>query len=197
VVTLHRYHQSVKRRRVILVSTLIVVAGAAFYFWREAKREKEFFPQIQAAARQYGVDPLLVKAVVWRESRFDPVVRGGKGELGLMQLQEIAAQEWADRERVAAFEHEHCIDPGTNTLAGTFYLAKLLKRYANTDDPAVYALADYNAGRSNVLRWNSGAAATNSQDFIGHITFPGTQKYVKTVLRRYELYRFLARFGLS
>jgi soluble lytic murein transglycosylase len=187
----------VKRRRVILISILAAVAGSAFYLWREGKREKEFFPQIQAAARQYGVDPLLVKAVVWRESRFDAAVRGGKGELGLMQLQEIAAQEWADAERVTAFEHEHCIDPGTNTLAGTFYLAKLLKRYANTDNPAPYALADYNAGRSNVLRWNRGAAATNSQDFIGHITFPGTQKYVKTVIRRYELYRFLARIGLS
>lgn len=184
-----------KRRRLILFALLFLVAGTALYFWREEEREKRFFPQIQAAARRYQVDPLLVKAVVWRESRFDPGARGSHGELGLMQIQEIAAQEWADTERLPDFDHARCLDPGTNTMAATFYLAKLLKRYAKTDNPVPYALADYNAGRGNLLKWNGGAAATNSAVFIGQIGFPGTKHYVQTVMRRHALYQLLAKLG--
>jgi peptidoglycan lytic transglycosylase len=187
----------VKRRRTILILLLFLVAGIALSLWREKVGEGKFIPQIRAAARRYGVDPLLVKAIVWQESRFKPDVRGRKGELGLMQIQEIAAQEWADTERIPSFVHEKCLDPGTNTLAGTFYFGKLLRRYSKTDNPIPYALADYNAGRGNVLKWNGGAAATNSAAFIAQIRFPATGSYVKAVMRRYALYRFLSRFGWS
>lgn len=191
-----RYNLPVKRRRLILFALLVLVAGLALFLWRQEEREKRFFPQIKAAAKRYDVDPLLIKAIVWQESRFDPGVRGRAGEIGLMQIQEIAAQEWADEERYATFDHEHCFDPGTNTMAGTFYLSKLMKRYKKTDNPIPYALADYNAGRGNLLKWNSGAAATNSSVFIAQIGFPGTKHYVENVVRRYAFYKFLARLGV-
>ena len=144
---------------------------------------------IQAAAVRYEVDPALIKAVIWRESRFDPTAQGTAGELGLMQLQEIAAQEWADAEQVRPFSHLQCLDPQTNVLAGTFYLEKLLRRYRHTDNPIPYALADYNAGRSHVLKWNHDEAATNSALFIEQIGFPLTRQYVIEVMKRAEGYR--------
>jgi soluble lytic murein transglycosylase len=186
---------AVKRRRVILFALLFLIGGTALLLWRAKEREKKFFPQIKAAASRYNVDPLLVKAIVWRESKFHPEVRGRAGEIGLMQIQEIAAQEWADAEHDRAFEHEHCLDPGTNTLAGTFYFSKLLKRYQQTDNPIAYALADYNAGRGNILKWNGSKAATNSSVFIEQIGYPTTKHYVKTVLRRYALYKSLSKLG--
>jgi len=106
-----------------------------------------------------------------------------------MQLRETAAQEWAEAEHLEGFAHEQCFDPATNTLAGAWYLRKLLRRYARTDDPVPYALADYNAGRANVLKWIGGPAATNSADFTAQIGFPGTKHYVKSVMRRYAYYR--------
>ena len=127
-----------------------------------------------------------MKAVVWRESRFHPGTRGRAGEIGLMQIREDAAAEWAESERNTNFVHETCADPLTNALAGTFYLAKVMKRYTKTDNPAPYALADYNAGRGNVLKWNTGEAATNSAVFITQIGFPGTSNYVLSVMRRAE-----------
>jgi soluble lytic murein transglycosylase len=184
-----------KRRRRTLALVLLLAGGAALCVARERWRERQFTPQARAAAERYHVDPLLVKAIIWRESRFDPDARGSHGELGLMQIQETAAQEWADAEQNRSFDHTHCLDPGTNTLAATFYLAKLLKRYAKTDNPVPYALADYNAGRGNVLKWNSGAAATNSAVFIEQIGFPRTKDYVKSVMRRQALYRLLAKLG--
>ena len=105
-----------------------------------------------------------------------------------MQIREDAAQEWADAEHLPHFEHRDCVDPVTNTLAGTWYLKKLLRRYARTDNPIPYALADYNAGRGNVLKWNSGVAATNSEAFIEEIGFPMTKDYVQSVIRRYRTY---------
>ena len=180
-----------KTPRALCLLALLLAGGWLGYWWWEGRLERSQDVPIRAAAQRYGVDPALVKAVVWRESRFNPRVRGRAQEIGLMQIQEIAAQEWADAEHLQSFEHEHCFDPGTNTLAGTWYLRKLLRRYTQTDDPVPYALADYNAGRGNVLKWNTGAAATNSSAFIDQIGFPGTRAYVKAVIRRSRRYQGL------
>jgi soluble lytic murein transglycosylase len=50
-------------------------------------------------------------------------------------------------------------------------------------------LADYNAGRANVLKWTKGAAATNSAAFVEQIGFPGTKDYVLSIQKRQERYR--------
>jgi soluble lytic murein transglycosylase len=163
---------------------LVVLFGGLGQWWRMRSREDRYDELIREAAALHDVDPALVKAVVWRESRFRVDARGGAGELGLMQLQENAAIEWADAAKLAHFDHVHCLDARTNLLAGTFYLHQLLQRYAQTDDPVPYALADYNAGRTRVLKWNDGKAATNSAVFIEQIGFPTTKDYVQQVMRR-------------
>lgn len=178
----------------MLLAALCIAAGV-LYLWSVTREGQSFKSQIAAAAARYNVDPLLVKAIIWQETRFHPDRRGKAGEIGLMQIREPAALEWAGAERIQNFSHEQCFDPGTNTLAGTFYLSKLLKRYMNTDDPVPYALADYNAGRGNLLKWNNGAAVTNSTVFIAQIGFPGTKAYVISIRRRYAFYKFLARLG--
>ncbi|HWH67973.1 MAG TPA: hypothetical protein VNT26_01200, partial [Candidatus Sulfotelmatobacter sp.] len=66
-------------------------------------------------------------------------------------------------------------------------------RYTQTDNPLPYALADYNAGRANVLKWNRGAAATNSTTFMEQIGFPSTKAYVRAGMGRYEYYRVARR----
>ena len=91
------YKRAVKRRAFWL-SLLLLLAGAAAWLWHVERVERRFLPDIRSAAQRYGVDPLLVRAVVWRESRFRPEARGTKGEIGLMQIQESAAREWADAE---------------------------------------------------------------------------------------------------
>jgi soluble lytic murein transglycosylase len=176
------------RRRLkglVLVLALGVIAYWGWNYWREHR----FDSLISTAASRYQIDPALVKAVVWRESRFEPDARGRAGELGLMQIRADAAAEWAAAEHIPSFEHRACLDPATNTLAGAWYLKKLLLRYQQADNPAAYALADYNAGRSNVLKWLNGGAATNSSAFLEQIGFPGTRDYVRAVLRRAESYR--------
>jgi len=183
------YNAAVNRRRTLAFLVLIVCLGS-IGVWRYCRwRDHRFDTVIVIAAQRYGVMPALVKAVVWRESWFNPSVRGRKSEFGLMQIRAEAAGEWARAEKITGFAPEQLLDPATNTLAGTWYLGKLLKRYQQTDNPLPYALADYNAGRSHVLRWNKGAATTNNALFMAQMDFPGTRKYLKAVLRRYEYYR--------
>jgi soluble lytic murein transglycosylase len=174
---------------VVLLVLFLLLGTAGVYWWYCDWREHSQDGPILAAARRYGVEPALVKAVVWRESRFNPRRRGRAGEIGLMQLRAAAASEWAQSEHAANFASVCLFDAGTNTLAGAWYLQHLLKRYAHTDNPVVYALADYNAGRGNVLKWEQGAAATNSAAFIQLISFPGTKNYVRGVMQRLEHYR--------
>lgn len=173
-------------------AVLLVLLAAAVYplrEWRQARRAQRTDPHIEAAAARYGVEAALLRAVVWRESGFDPTARGAAGEFGLMQVGEIAGQEWADAHGLGHFEPGHLLDPATNVLAGAWYLAKLTRRYAATDDPVAYGLADYNAGRANVLRWLRGAGATNREAFLGQMDFPGTRAYVRAVLEKHAEYR--------
>lgn len=178
-----------KRRPLALILLLSLTSALLISWWWTGRLERSQDVPIRTAAWRYGVAPALVKAVVWRESHFNARACGRKQEVGLMQLRELAAQEWADAEGITRFVHEHCFDPATNTLAGAWCLRKLLRRYAQTDNPVPYALADYNAGRANVLKWNHGPAVTNSALFLGQIGFPGTRRYVKTVMLRYDWYR--------
>ena len=170
---------------------LLIAAGAVLSYWEHRRRwiERSQDKAILQAAGRYRVDPALIKAVVWRESGFNPKAQGSKGEIGLMQIRQTAAEEWAKAEKISLFAHRQLFDPEKNTLAGTWYLRKLLARYGSTDNPIPYALADYNAGRTRVLQWNGGAAATNSAVFIQQIEFPTTKEYIRSVSRQYARYQ--------
>lgn len=161
------------------------VAFRGFLYWKQHR----FDAAITAAARRYGLDTALIRAVIWQESRFNPGVRGRAGELGLMQIREAAAMEWAAAEHIKSFKHADCLDPDTNILAGSYYLRSVLRHYARADNPIPYALAEYNAGRGNVLKWLGGGASTNSAAFMQQIGFPGTKAYVAAILDRRDYYQ--------
>jgi soluble lytic murein transglycosylase len=170
-----------------VLAGILILALVAFWIFRW-RREHSQDANILFASQRYQVDPGLVKAVVWRESGFDPASRGRAGEMGLMQIRSAAAAEWARDERLP-FETIDFFDAKTNILAGTWYLRKALRRYTETDDAVPFGLADYNAGRANVLRWKRGVASTNSLAFIEAITFPSTKSYVNSIRQRRPRYR--------
>lgn len=179
----------IKRYKWWLFAIILLGGLAAIYerwrSWHEHSQDKV----ILAAAARHGVDPALVKAVVWRESWFNPNASGSKGEVGLMQIMKPTAEDWAKAERVHLFTHFQLYDPARNTQCGAWYLRRLLQRYRTADNPVPYALAAYNAGPGNVAKWSKGIAATNSAEFLKQMDFPGTKKYVESVTKRYRHYR--------
>ena len=161
------------------------------YEWVSPARFQQYDRLLQTVAEEHGLQPALVKAVVWRESRFDPEKFGSAGERGLMQVSEKAALEWARQNHIANFRVEELFDPKTNLRAGSWYLSRAIQHWQHQTDPLPFALAEYNAGASRALRWAGGddAVVVPPNNFRKSIDFPGTRKYVDSILARYEFYK--------
>lgn len=98
---------------------------------------------LEQAARRHGVDPSLVAAVMYVESRYRPQARSPKGALGLMQLMPATASQYGVRTAQAL------LDPHVNIEVGTQHLRSLVDRYGDRLD---LVLAAYNAGEGAVAR---------------------------------------------
>jgi soluble lytic murein transglycosylase len=188
-----------------LVTTLIlaaIVAGAIVlysspdprYTVEELvfhRRYARFDPLIEKTAQQYGLDPMLVKAVVWRESKFQPDMVGNDGERGLMQVTEGAAADWISAKKIDGFRPTDLFDPETNLEVGVWYLSRALDRWKEKEDPLPFALAEYNAGRSRVHQWIGNSNMGNKAQAFHlkeQIAFPTTRRYIKTIEQRYKFY---------
>jgi len=161
------------------------------YEWISPARFQQHDALIRSVAAEHQLDPMLVKAVVWRESRFDAQKFGTAGERGLMQVSEKAAGEWAQQAKVENFRVEELFDPRTNLRAGTWYLRRAIEHWQNQADPMPFALAEYNAGASRALRWAGGddTKPMTAETFLENIDFPGTRKYVESIVARYKFYK--------
>ena len=162
-----------------------------FYEWMSPARFHQYDQLIRTIASQHRLDPMLVKAVVWRESRFDPKKHGSHGERGLMQVTERAASEWARENRIAGFQLDQLYEPKINLEAGTWYLRRAIEHWDHQPDPIPFALAEYNAGASRVQRWSGGntLADMSERQFLGNINFPATRKYIESIVDRYKFYQ--------
>ena len=161
------------------------------YEWISPARFHQYDSLIRSVAAEHGIEPMLVKAIVWRESRFDPKKFGAAGERGLMQVSETAASEWARENRIDNFQVEELFDPKKNLEAGSWYLQRALRHWQHEAEPTPFALAEYNAGASRAQRWAGGddAAAISASSFRRSIDFPGTRNYVDSIMQRYEFYK--------
>ena len=189
--------------KLVLCLLLALAAGFAYlalrsgdpvytvYEWISPARFQQYDRLIRAVAAEHHLDPMLVKAVVWRESRFDPQKYGSARERGLMQVSEKAANEWARENKIDNFHVERLFDPKTNLEAGAWYLHRAFEHWGNQPDAMPFALAEYNAGASRAQRWGGGdgAAAMPARTFLNNINFPGTRKYVDSIIARYQFYK--------
>lgn len=174
-----------------LAVLLIVLLGeVAFLYWQAHQpKESPYDPLIVSVARETGVDPFLIRALIWRESRFNPMTHGTADEHGLMQVTPEVGQMWAKAMKKTDFKDDDLYDPETNIRVGTWYLNRALKNWSQTDDPVTFALAQYNAGRSNALKWVDPADPQNHNAFLQRITYPTTRKYVEVIVTKRDQYR--------
>ena len=141
---------------------------------------------VQAEADEFGVDALLLVAIVRQESVFDVAALSPAGARGLAQLLPSTAALTA-RGLDVAFYPDWITVPDLNLHLGAAHLAELLRRYGRVDA----AVAAYNAGPTPVRRWLARDGAADPDRFIELIPYPETRSYVRTVLRNRELYRAL------
>jgi hypothetical protein len=151
------------------IATGLDVAGETADEWWPLPSQlaaRPFAREIDAAAREYGIDPALVHVVVQAESGYRQDIMSPRGAVGLMQiLPETGARYGIDPAESAR----------ANLRAGARYLRDLMKMF-NAQLDLVFAA--YNAGEGSVRKYGNRVPP-----------FPETQKYVRTLLGIYASHR--------
>jgi soluble lytic murein transglycosylase-like protein/tetratricopeptide (TPR) repeat protein len=144
-----------------------------------------FAPHVWQAAWENDVDPLLVLSVMRAESLFRHDAVSRVGALGLVQVMPATGARVAALMGEQNFRVEKLLEPETNIRVGTFYLGKLLDRFAGQFPLAVGA---YNGGPHNIGRWLRAKQGIPLEEFIEEIAFDETRNYIKKVIRYYGIY---------
>jgi soluble lytic murein transglycosylase len=145
---------------------------------------------VAAAAREHGLPPDWVYAVIRQESAFDADVASSADAIGLMQLLPSTAREVAGRLGLAPPARLDLIDPALNIRLGSAYLAAMRQRF---DGRSLLATAAYNAGPTAARRWLD-ALPVPGELWLTRIPYAETRDYVRRVLTYRVIYR--ERLGL-
>jgi soluble lytic murein transglycosylase len=137
---------------------------------------------IRQQATEKRLDPALVAAVIYAETKFDARTSSA-GAVGLMQILPQTAKFLAHRSGATTFTTADLSRPQVNIAYGSYYLRYLLDEYHGS---TVLALAAYNGGEANVDRW---MARAGGRLRIDEIPFPETRAYVRRVLQARADYR--------
>ena len=198
-------------RRLLLVGAVLLVlagvAGASVWLWANAGGAhgsgwyaRAVYPlkyeeAIRAAAHHNHLDPALVAAVIYAESRFDSSARSDHGAVGLMQVLPETADQIARETGGVAFVPGDLEDSEVNVRYGTYYLRTVLDTF---DGNKVAAIAAYNAGAGAVQEWVDAAHAEGRELRLSDIPYPETRAYVRAVLEARRVYRemYADRLGL-
>ncbi len=189
-----RHRAAVRRRRltvagVVGVGALIALIALAMPLLRKAMNDLTlplaYSDVIREQAAEKHLDPALIAAVIYAETKFDPRPSSA-GAQGLMQILPQTAEFLARRSGALTFTVSDLATPSVNIAYGSYYLRYLLDHYNGRE---MLALAAYNGGETNVDRWVAQEQQQGRTLTIDEIPFPQTQAYVQRVLQAQRQYR--------
>jgi len=190
-----RQHAVARRRRRRRLAALCIVGicaiGAilAAPLFRKAIDEftlpLQYSSIIRSQAAAKHLDPALIAAVIYAETKFDART-SPTGAEGLMQIEPGTADFLARRSGATNFHVSDLGTPAVNIAYGSYYLRYLLDEYGGNLD---LALAAYNGGETNVDAWLAKARAHGQGFDVDEIPFPETRAYVQRVLQVEQEYR--------
>ena len=171
-------------KRLAVGLVLIAAVAAGFVYLRSGEPtwvQRLHYPLryeqiVRGHARNYRLDPALLAAVIYQESRFKAGAKSRSGAIGLMQLQPDTAKGIAIRTGGSRFQTSDLYNPVINIRYGSWYLRHLLDKYGDEK----LALAAYNAGQHNVDTWRAEGKG---------IQFSETREYVDRVEHMKGVYR--------
>jgi peptidoglycan lytic transglycosylase len=178
--------------RLVLGLTAIAVLAVAFgtiHFTRPAWYERLWYPLrygeiVRGHAQNYRLDPALLAAVIYQESKFKVGARSDRGAIGLMQLLPDTAEGIATRTGGSKFRVADLYDPEINVRYGAWYLRHLIDKYRSERT----ALAAYNAGQANVDSWRArgiGVQFEETRHFVDRVEkLKGIYRHAYSSLRR-------------
>jgi len=183
----------IRRRRLAAVSAAVVLgavcaavlSGLGSDVAKELTLPLRHDDIIRQQAREKNVDPALIAAVIYEESRFRDQTSHA-GARGLMQITPETADAIAKHSGGVRFKQSDLAEPQINISYGAYYLRLLIDHY---DGNETLAIAAYNAGIGNVDKWVAEAGGPGGFRSAEHIPFPETRAYVENVMDRREDYR--------
>ena len=186
---------SVHRTQGVLLLLLFAMVGilmgvgvwkAGSFIMNYADRSTRYDKLIVTAGRRNGVYPPLLKAVIWKESRFDASARGSKGEIGLMQVMpQSAVKDWEKTFQRHVPSDGALMDPSLNIEIGSWFLGRALERWSDYNEAEALALCEYNAGIQRAESWKP---LLHDGKVLPNIDIESTRKYVRDILERRDQY---------
>lgn len=171
---------------IIAVLAMIVVEYMQPEYLERINYPLEYKEEIIAACDKNDLDPYLVCAIIYVESKFDPSSKSSAGAVGLMQVMPETGL-WAAAKKGDNYLVEDLDNPSVSIDIGTWYYKYLVSKYKNEK----LALAAYNSGFKNVDRWlgeNKNKDKT-VDEVIAEIPFKETRQFVERVEDAREKYR--------
>jgi soluble lytic murein transglycosylase len=166
-------------------SLAMPLEGAPKGYW-ELLFPLPYHGDLMRNARQQGLDPSMVAALIRQESEFNPQARSSANAYGLTQVRPSTGRQLARRAGLRRFSSGMLLQPAVNLRLGTIYLRGLLDQLGGSWEET---LAAYNAGKSRVNEWEAWGTFREPAEFVETIPFTETREYVQSVLRNAELYR--------
>jgi peptidoglycan lytic transglycosylase len=181
--------RSLTRGTTVAIVLMAVFAGLIVLEVDHAVRSRglplDYVSVIREQAAEKHLDPALIAAVIYAETKFEPRPSAAGAE-GLMQILPSTAYFLAGLSGGSQFTASDLATPSVNVAYGSYYLRYLLDHY---DGNEMLAIAAYNAGVSNVDEWVARARADGAPMGEAEIPFPQTREYVHRVLGAQRDYR--------
>ncbi|MDZ7778625.1 MAG: transglycosylase SLT domain-containing protein [Gemmatimonadota bacterium] len=147
---------------------------------------------VRREAEEWGVDPIMLAALIRQESAFKADIVSHAGAIGLMQVMPPTGEQLARRHGPVDFTSDVLSTPEINLHLGSAFLRDMTERY---DGALPLVLSAYNAGPTRANRWRRYPEAADELRFTERIPFAETRGYVKNVRRNLGLYRVLYEQG--
>jgi len=199
-----RLHSSPPRRRrmfttlialALAVGLIVAIAPRLEHAVRELALPLQDASMIRQQAAEKHLDPALIAAVIYAETKFNPRPSSA-GAQGLMQILPSTAEFLAHLSGGVRFQTGDLATPAINIAYGSYYLRYLMDHYQGSE---MLAVAAYNAGLTNVDEWVASARAEGRELTVDEIPFPQTREYVSRVLSAQRAYRatYASQLGIG
>lgn len=179
-----------KKRYFAAVVTAVIVSAVGAFALKSAVKfiyPLKYEESISEYSKMYDLNEFLVMGIISTESGFDENAVSHKSAGGLMQLKRETAV-WCIEHLKLDVDKKDIYSPNENIYIGCAYLDYLKNLY---DGNTQTALAAYNAGLGNVNKWLAEPQYSDDGCTLKNIPFGETEKYIKKVNKRMEIYKGL------
>ena len=161
--------------------------------WNMNNIERKLHPvlyekYVQSYAKEFSIDPMLIYAVIYTESGFDPAAVSNIGARGLMQItEETFAWIKLKNANDEPFVYDDMFNPETNIRFGSYFLSRCAQRYS--DLPT--AIAAYHSGWATVDGLLKNPAYSSDGKTLHTFPYAQMELYVQKVTKAYNIYHNL------